>query len=199
MACSSLNALIAHAARASSAPGGLDAGVMTIQYATPLIAALLLRLIKLREAHPTLFTFATKDGLANLAAGVVRAGGSLGEARVIMRTFGKCFFIPVGTELDGSGLARGRRGRAGTAAWGTTCELIPLGWMAPLQPALSASVLGVDSRTAYAAAAATPNRRCPASPRSSAFSRTQARADHPQACCRCSTGCSSCTPSPLAR
>lgn len=84
-----VNALVARLARAVSTPAGLDGGLMAIQYASPLVAALLLKLVQLRESHPALLANVFKGRLVELAGAVVRSGGSLGEARTVMRVFGE--------------------------------------------------------------------------------------------------------------
>jgi len=83
------NDVVARLSRAVSSPAGLDGGLMSIQYASPLVAALLLKIVQLRESHPHLLASANKERLTRLAGAVVRSGGSIGEARTVMRAFGK--------------------------------------------------------------------------------------------------------------
>jgi hypothetical protein len=86
-ACS-INDTVSLLASAVSSPTGLDGGLMAIQYASPLVAAALLKIIQVAKEHPQLLTVNSKR-LADLAGAVVRAGGSIGEARTISRTFGE--------------------------------------------------------------------------------------------------------------
>lgn len=81
-----------------SSIAGLDASLMLVQYSSPLIIALLLRLVKFRAAHPRVRFGVEKGGipvpgssagLVNFAAGLGKAAVSIGDARVIMRAFGE--------------------------------------------------------------------------------------------------------------
>lgn len=72
---------------------------MLAQYSSPLVIALLLRLAAFQARHPkvTLVSGAGKRtltvnggfGLAKIADGWGKAAGSIGDARVVMRAFGR--------------------------------------------------------------------------------------------------------------
>jgi hypothetical protein len=71
---------------------------MLAQYSSPLVIALLLRLARLRAAHPRLGLQSRGSGaamrvggerLVRLAEGWANAAGSVADARVIMRAFGE--------------------------------------------------------------------------------------------------------------
>ena len=84
--------LLARVTRLTSTIPGLDASLMLAQYSSPLVIAFLLGLAKFRVNHPRLNTKAiTGAGLIRLAEGWAKAAGSIGDARVIMRAFGKSF------------------------------------------------------------------------------------------------------------
>lgn len=88
----SLQTIVSRLARTVSTPTGLDGGLQLIAYTSPVAAALLLKLAKARAEHPILQKVGSPgDGarLTELAAGIVRAGGSISEARVVMRAFGE--------------------------------------------------------------------------------------------------------------
>lgn len=87
---SSFNALIDRLARATSSPAGLDGGLQAISYGSPLVAAAILKFVQLSRDHPIL-SGVKGDGVAltNTAAGILKAAGSVAEARVVMRTFGE--------------------------------------------------------------------------------------------------------------
>lgn len=85
----SVNEVVARTSRAVTTPAGLDGGLMAVQYASPLVATLLLKIVQLHQTHPVLFAKVSKDRLTQLAGAIVRAGGSIGEARTIMRAFGE--------------------------------------------------------------------------------------------------------------
>ncbi|WVQ80152.1 hypothetical protein IAT38_002257 [Cryptococcus sp. DSM 104549] len=95
---SSPKLLIARLTRLTSSLPGLDASLMLAQYSSPLVIALLLRLAALRAKYPRVrfsssaaggkVTVDGGFGLVKLAEGWARAGGSIGDARVIMRAFG---------------------------------------------------------------------------------------------------------------
>jgi hypothetical protein len=77
--------LLARLSALTSTLTGLDGALMLAQYSSPLIIALLLRLAKLR-----------KDGgreLLGLAGGLAVAGASIGDARTVMRAFGKFGYL----------------------------------------------------------------------------------------------------------
>ncbi|ODN83686.1 hypothetical protein L202_01782 [Cryptococcus amylolentus CBS 6039] len=90
--------LLARLTRLESTIPGLDATLMLAQYSSPLIITLLLKLASIRARHPKVkFSQAAGQGilkvdrgygLVQLAEGWGRAGGSIGDARVIMRAFG---------------------------------------------------------------------------------------------------------------
>ncbi|WVR09493.1 hypothetical protein IAU60_006561 [Kwoniella sp. DSM 27419] len=70
---------------------GLDASLMLVQYSSPLVITLLLRLAALRARYPLFKLGRGKPGafgLVKLAEGWGKAAGGIGDARVIMRAFG---------------------------------------------------------------------------------------------------------------
>lgn len=85
----SVQAVISRLSRAVSTPAGLDAGLQAISYGSPLVAAALLKLVQLSREHPVLSGLKGDDvALTSTAAGILKAAGSVAEARVVMRTFG---------------------------------------------------------------------------------------------------------------
>lgn len=96
---SSPKLLLARLSRLTSTIPGLDASLMLAQYSSPLVIALLLRLAAFKARHPkvTLVSGAGKRtltvnggfGLAKIADGWGNAAGSIGDARVVMRAFGR--------------------------------------------------------------------------------------------------------------
>lgn len=63
---------------------GLDAGLHLMAYSSPLVAAAMLKIVQRRAQQGV-----KSPTLINSAAGVVRAGTAVGEARTIMRAFGE--------------------------------------------------------------------------------------------------------------
>lgn len=71
---------------------GLDATLMVAQYTSPLVVALLLKIAKLRtevRVNPAAVGGSKVSSLVEIAAGWARVGGSIGDARVIMRAAGR--------------------------------------------------------------------------------------------------------------
>jgi hypothetical protein len=85
----STRALLARLTRLTSTIPGLDSSLMVAQYSAPLIMAILLRLAKFRAAHGSKSTVGNGSGLVRLADGWGKAAGSIADARVVMRAFGK--------------------------------------------------------------------------------------------------------------
>ena len=84
-------------AKLTSTIPGLDASLMLVQYSSPFVIALLLRLAKFRADHPRVrlgqsakVSLGPSGGasLTRLAEGWGKAAGSIADARVIMRAFG---------------------------------------------------------------------------------------------------------------
>jgi hypothetical protein len=74
---------------------GLDHSLMLIQYSTPVVIALLIRIAKLRAK---LSSTKSVVGVPRLTTGLAALGASVGEARVVMRLFG---LVPIISALRG--------------------------------------------------------------------------------------------------
>ncbi|WWC71443.1 uncharacterized protein I206_105399 [Kwoniella pini CBS 10737] len=87
--------LLSRLTKLTSTYSGLDASLMLVQYSSPLVIALLLRLAALKSKFRS-----NKNGqafgLVKLAEGWAKMGGSVGEARVVFRAFG---LLPILTWL----------------------------------------------------------------------------------------------------
>jgi hypothetical protein len=87
--------LLARLTRLTATIPGLDASLMLVQYSSPIVIALLLRLAKFRADHPRIrmsdkaVAAGAGAGLVRLATGWGKMAGSVGDARVVMRAFGK--------------------------------------------------------------------------------------------------------------
>jgi hypothetical protein len=79
---------------------GLDASLMVVQYSSPAVIAVLMGLASLKDKYPALRLSLRRSGpgekglvggtgLRLLAAAWGRVGLSIGDARVIMRAFGR--------------------------------------------------------------------------------------------------------------
>ncbi|WWC90490.1 uncharacterized protein L201_005426 [Kwoniella dendrophila CBS 6074] len=83
--------LINKLTKLTSTYSGLDASLMIIQYSTPLVIALLLKINQLKTKYGYHRLFKNKQsnfGLLELSQGWGQMGKSIGEARVIFRLFG---------------------------------------------------------------------------------------------------------------
>lgn len=90
--------LLPRLAKLTGSLPGLDASLMLVQYSSPAVIAILMGLASLRDKYPALRLNLRKvgekgvaggNGLRLLAAAWAKVGGSIGDARVIMRAFGK--------------------------------------------------------------------------------------------------------------
>lgn len=93
-----IQALLPRLAKLTGSLPGLDASLMLVQYSSPAVIAVLLGLASLRDKYPALRVSLRSDAakspatggasLRLLAAAWAKVGGSIGDARVIMRAFG---------------------------------------------------------------------------------------------------------------
>ncbi|KAK6910789.1 hypothetical protein I203_104822 [Kwoniella mangroviensis CBS 8507] len=88
--------LLAGLTKLTSTYSGLDASLMLVQYSSPLVIALLLRLAALKTRIGIRGKGGSGFGLRQLAEGWGKMGGSIGEARVVFRAFG---LLPILTWL----------------------------------------------------------------------------------------------------
>ncbi|WWD02262.1 hypothetical protein V865_000300 [Kwoniella europaea PYCC6329] len=88
--------LLARLTKLTSTYSGLDASLMLVQYSSPLVIALLLRLAALKTRIGIGGKGGSGFGLRQLAEGWGKMGGSIGEARVVFRAFG---LLPILTWL----------------------------------------------------------------------------------------------------
>ncbi|WVQ68386.1 uncharacterized protein L199_006594 [Kwoniella botswanensis] len=88
--------LLARLTKLTSTYSGLDASLMLVQYSSPLVIALLLRLAALKTRIGLRGKGGSAFGLRQLAEGWGKMGGSIGEARVVFRAFG---LLPILTWL----------------------------------------------------------------------------------------------------
>jgi hypothetical protein len=94
---SQIQAALPRLAKLTGSLPGLDASLMVVQYSSPAVIAVLMGLGSLRDKYPALQLSLRQAGekkaiggarLRSLAAAWARVGGSIGDARVIMRAFG---------------------------------------------------------------------------------------------------------------
>ncbi|WWC93461.1 hypothetical protein V866_000295 [Kwoniella sp. B9012] len=88
--------LLARLTKLTSTYSGLDASLMLVQYSSPLVIALLLRLAALKTKVGIRGKGGSGFGLRQLAEGWAKMGGSIGEARVVFRAVG---LLPILTWL----------------------------------------------------------------------------------------------------
>jgi hypothetical protein len=93
-----VQAVLPRVAKLTGSLPGLDASLMVVQYSSPAVIAVLMGLASLRDKYPALRLSLRNAGekslsgglrLRSLAAAWARVGGSIGDARVIMRAFGR--------------------------------------------------------------------------------------------------------------
>lgn len=98
-----IQALLPRLAKLTGSLPGLDASLMLVQYSSPAVIALLMIMAKIRDRYPAVL-FSLRGGKQSITGGTslrllgeawAKVGGSIGDARIIMRAFGQSLFISV--------------------------------------------------------------------------------------------------------